>query len=281
MRQDGNAWQVQPRQMTASLTNDLQRLGLGPGDVVLVHSSLSGLGHVEGGADAVIDALLDAAGPAGTVLFPTLTGSPVDGPDAPPIMDVRTTPCWTGRIPETARMRPGAIRSLHPTHSITALGAGAGRYASDHESGASPCDAHSPYFRLVTEGGFILLLGGVGQESNTTLHCLEEIANVPYHLQEETTDGVVIDTHGNRQIVRNRLHLWRNRLYPEGLERDFPQINGPLETGGAMRTGRVGQSTSVLLSARAMAGIVLPLLAKDPLYLLSQDGRRTLAGHAP
>jgi aminoglycoside 3-N-acetyltransferase len=215
------------------------------------------------------------------VLFPTLTGSPADGPDAPPIMDVRTTPCWTGRIPETARQRRDAIRSLHPTHSIAVLGARAGRYARGHESGESPCDTHSPYFRLITEGGFILLLGGVGQESNTTLHCLEELGNVPYHLQEETTDGVVIDASGNRRIVRNRLHLWRNLLYPEGLERDFPRINGSLEAKGAMRFGRVGQSTSALISAQAMAGIVLPFFVKDPLYLLSQYGRRLFAGTAP
>ena len=106
-------WMERPRQTTASLSSDLQRLGLSVGDIVLVHSSLSGLGHVEGGADAVIDALLDAVGAAGTVLFPTLTGSPADGPDAPPIMDVRTTPCWTGSShrPKWARRRyPASLR---------------------------------------------------------------------------------------------------------------------------------------------------------------------------
>ena len=62
------------------IVRGLGELGLRPGDVVLVHSSLSSFGYVEGGADAVIDALLDAVGPEGTVMVPTLTGSPEDSP---------------------------------------------------------------------------------------------------------------------------------------------------------------------------------------------------------
>jgi len=259
-------WQSQPTVTTAALVDDLRRLGLAEGSVVLVHSSLSRLGNVEGGAEAVIDALLAAVGPGGTVLFPTLTGTEGDGPESPPVIDVRSTPCWTGRIPETARRRPGAIRSLHPTHSIAALGAEAARYAAKHETGQTPCDEHSPYDRLITEGGFILLLGEVTQDSNTSLHCLEELAEVPYHLQPAPTDGVVIDADGRRHVVRNRLHLW-------GWERDFPRVDEPLAAAGAMRVGRVGASTSRLIAARRFADVLLPLLREDPLYLLNEEAR--------
>lgn len=255
---------------TAELVADLGRLGVPRGATVLVHSSLSRLGHVEGGAEAVIDALLEAVGPAGTVLFPTLTGTERDGPDCPPVIDVRSTPCWTGRIPETARQRPGAVRSLHPTHSIAALGAAAERFAAGHETGASPCDAHSPYHRLIEESGFILLLGGVTQGSNTTLHCLEELAGVPYHLQPESTDGIVIDAEGRRHVVRNRLHLW-------GWERDFGRIEGPLREVGALRIGPVGRSTSRLIPARALADTILPILRADSLWLLCDAARTEFA----
>jgi aminoglycoside 3-N-acetyltransferase len=248
------------------LAADLRRLGLLPGATVLVHASLSQLGYVEGGADAVIDALLDIVGPEGTVLFPTLTGTEKDGPDHPPVVDVRSTRCWTGRIPETARQRPGAIRSLHPTHSIAALGASAARLTSGHETGATPCDERSPYSRLIEGSGWILLLGGVTQESNTTLHCLEELAGVPCHLQAEPTDGIVIDGEGRRHIVRNRLHLWR-------WERAFPKVDGPLETAGALRIGPVGRSMSKLISADALAETIVPILRADPLWLLSDEAR--------
>ena len=162
-----------------AIVDDLRALGLREGDVVLVHSSLSGLGWVEGGAETVIDALVEAVGPGGTVLFPTLTGTEHDGPEHPPIIELMATPCWTGRVPETARRRPEAMRSVHPTHSVSAIGARAADFTTGHEASRTPCDQHSPYVRLMEEGGKILLLGGVTHESNTTLHALEEMAERP------------------------------------------------------------------------------------------------------
>ncbi len=267
MTDQEDTWRRQPTVTAAQLVTDMHRLGLHEGATVLVHSSLSQLGHVEGGADAVVDALVTVVGPAGTVLFPTLTGSEVDGPQDPPVVDVTLTGCWTGRIPETARRREQAVRSLHPTHSIAALGSAADHYAAGHETGQTPCDEVSPYARLIAKGGFILLLGGVTQESNTTLHCLEELAHVPYHLQPDITDGIVIDFSGNEHVVRNRLHLW-------GWERDFLKVNRPLKGARAIQSGQVGQSTSHLISARLLADTILPMLEADPLYLLSEPARK-------
>ncbi len=267
MGQTERDWRKQPRVTRDALASDLRQLGLGAGAAVLVHSSLSRLGHVVGGAETVIDALLDTVGPAGTLLFPTLTASPHDVPSRPPSMDVRATPCWTGRIPETARRRPEALRSLHPTHSVAAIGAARELYTADHERGTSPCDEHSPYYRLIAEGGHILLLGGVTQQSNTTLHCLEELAAVPYHLQPEVTDCTVIDAAGRVHRIRNRLHMWR-RLP------GFEKVEGPLGAAGALRMGRVGQASARLMPAGVLAEVLLPLLRENPLYLLSDEGRQ-------
>lgn len=248
------------------LVDDLRALGLQDGDVVLVHSSLSGLGWVEGGAATVIDALVEAVGPGGTVLFPTLTGTEQDGPEHPPTIELARTPCWTGMIPETARRRPEAVRSVHPTHSVSAIGARADAYATGHEASRTPCDARSPYARLMDEGGKILLLGGVTHESNTTLHALEEMAEVPYHLQDEETDGIVILPDGRRVVVRTLLHLWR-------WEREFTKVGPYLEQAGVSITGPVGASASTLVSASGLRDVILPLLRDDPLFLLSPDAR--------
>jgi len=43
---------------TQSLVDDLSALGVAPGATLLVHSSLSRLGYVAGGAPAVVQALL-------------------------------------------------------------------------------------------------------------------------------------------------------------------------------------------------------------------------------
>jgi aminoglycoside 3-N-acetyltransferase len=261
---DRTDWRAQPEVTRPQLAADLRAL-VPPGATVLVHSSLSRLGHVVGGADAAIDALLDAVGATGTVLFPTLTGARQDGPDCPPSIDLRATPCWTGRIPETARQRPEALRSKHPTHSVSAIGPAAERYATGHELADTPCDRRSPYYRLVDEGGYILMLGAT-QSSNTTLHCLEELAEVPYHLQDEWTTGRVVDADGREHAVRNRLHLWRWR-------RDFEKIDRPLAETGALTIGKVGQAETRLMPARALHDTILPLMRADPFYLLPEGVR--------
>ncbi|MCX6463126.1 MAG: AAC(3) family N-acetyltransferase, partial [Pseudonocardiales bacterium] len=57
-----------PFRTRADLHADLERLGLRPGDDVLAHAAVSRVGRLLGGPDTLIDALLDAVSPGGTVL---------------------------------------------------------------------------------------------------------------------------------------------------------------------------------------------------------------------
>src|SRR6478672_9626519 len=105
----------------ADLVEGLRALGLRLGALVQVHSSLSRLGFVEGGAETVVDALLEAVGLAGTVMVPTFNHGKAD------IYDPRTTPSISGAVTEALRKRPGAHRSIHPTHPYAAIGPDAER----------------------------------------------------------------------------------------------------------------------------------------------------------
>ncbi|GHA15083.1 hypothetical protein GCM10010389_62130 [Streptomyces echinoruber] len=117
-----------------SLAAELGALGVESGETLLVHSSLSSLGWVCGGAVAVVQGLLDALGPGGTLVVPTQTGDLSDpalwnNPPVPeewwpairaamPAYDPRITPSHgVGVIPETVRTWPGALRSAHPPPS--------------------------------------------------------------------------------------------------------------------------------------------------------------------
>lgn len=250
----------------ARLADDLRTLGLRLGDDVLVHSSLRGLGHVEGGASSVVDALLDAVGPGGTVLFPTITAAAEHGPAHPPRVVLAATPGWTGAIPEAARVRPDSVRSVHPTHSVVALGARARELTDGHASSVTPCDASSPYGRLADRGGRVLLLGGVTHSSSTSLHGVEERAGVPHHLQDEPTDGVVVLPDGTEVVVRGRLHQW-------GWDRDFERVADPLRAAGVQLDGRVGAGAATLVEARGYVDVLVPLLLTDPTYLLAEHER--------
>ncbi len=243
----------------ADISTGLRELGLRPGDSVLVHSSLSSFGYVVNGADAVIDALLEVVEGTGNVIVPTLTGTAEDGPDRPPVFDVRHAPCWTGRIPSVLMKRSEAKRSLHPTHSVAGIGPQVAVLEEGHEDCLTPCGELSPYYRLAVHGGYILLMG-VDQESNTTIHTAEELAEVPYHMQKRTTETVVIDHRGIRHVKPMLLHDW-------GTPRDFQRIDDQLLSLGIMKTGVIGNCTIRLIHSLSMIEWLVNILRKDPQYL--------------
>lgn len=236
-------------------------LGLKSGDTILVHCSLSSFGYVEGGVSAVINALLETTGPEGTVMVPTLTGKPEDSPDNPPVFDVRATKCWTGKIPETFRLLPEARRSLHPTHSVSAIGGRRDELVAGHENTDTPCDKQSPYYKNALWGGYIILIG-VDQERNTTVHCCEEIAGVPYHLQSEITDIYITNYNSEKILIRNRLHDWSK------LPTDFNKFEPVFAEKGVMKTGKIGNATIRVMSAAGMLETAVDLLTENPLFLL-------------
>lgn len=241
-------------------------LGIGAGDVVLMHSSLSSFGHVDGGADAVIDGVLDAVGPTGTLVIPTLTGHEDLSPANPPHVDLRTTTCWTGQIPETARQRAHAVRSTHPTHSCAALGARREEVTRDHHRSPTPCGLTSPYFRVAACGGYIAMVGCT-LTACTTCHTAEELANLEYVCQKDVARGTCIDRNGQRIETPCRLHRY------DGPERDFPALEPILLERGLMRIGSIGPCEVRLVRSMGLIETALDQLRFDPMFLTTERRR--------
>ena len=251
----------------ASIRDDLKSLGLREGDCVMMHSSLSALGTVEGGADAVVDALLDVLAATGTLLVPAFrdsvwgdpadfTNSDCDCSNADGLCPSQQ-PGFQGIIPETVRRRPGSLRSCHPTHSWVALGPAAKRLLAGHRDCPTICGPGNPFEELVRSDGCVLTLG-VQVNTVTLWHYYEEILLVPYlgHYWPR-------ERHLNHCVGGRRIQY------------EFPGIMQDVcRASGVLHTGPVGKSTSGLMRARDFDAFLATIMADDPYCLVLRPPSR-------
>ena len=115
-------------------------LGLREGDLAMVHSSVDALGL---GFPFVrlLPLLRRIVGAEGTLLFPAthLVERPERWFERDEVFDVRRTPTAMGLLSEMARRQSDAMRSLHPTHSVVAVGPLAGELVATHHCDPHPC----------------------------------------------------------------------------------------------------------------------------------------------
>lgn len=258
------------------LTLELTALGVRHGGVLMVHARISALGWVVGGSGAIVQALLDALGPDGTLIaYAGWEDDPYDVAQWPaawraayeadlPPFDPHTAEAVhaNGRLPERIRTWPGAVRSHQPEAGIVAVGRRADWLAADH-----PMDdaygAGSPLAKLVEADGQVLMLGAP-LSTVTLLHHAEATARVAKKRR------VVY----RMPLLSNGQTIWRefqdidtaNGAFPYelvadevattpgiGPERDpFEAIARQALAAGIGGEGRVGAAPSVLFPARGL-----------------------------
>jgi aminoglycoside 3-N-acetyltransferase len=234
-----------------SLIQDFKQLGLQKGMHVIVHSSLSSIGYVSGGAVAVVQALMQVITDQGTIVMPTHTSDNSDpslwgNPPVPeewwPIM--RQTmpafhPAYTptrgmGKIVEVFRTFPDVFRSNHPTYSFAAWGKHAKRITQRHPLDY-PMGEDSPLAKLYETDGSILLLG-VGYDSNSSLHLAE-------YRQKQ-----LVDNNESAAIQRNEEREWVTFENIEYQTERFSQIGSDYESNRKVFIGNVGNAEVRLIS---------------------------------
>lgn len=239
------------------LRSGLLALGVRPGGMLLVHSSLRALGAVPGGSETVIQGLLEALGPEGTLLLPALSYELVTRRS--PRFDILHTPSNVGAIPEAFRTRPGTRRSLHPTHSVCAVGRCAVALLEPHAADTTPCGPNSPFHTLPEQGGQILMLG-CGLSPNTSMHAIEELAAPPY-LYADPIEYTLVLADGQELVKTYTPHSFR------GWRQRYDRIGEILGAPG-LRTGGVLAAQAQLIEAEAMWVVALTELRRDPFYFV-------------
>ena len=192
---------------TEILTNDLR---LASGDVVFVHSSLDQL-NLDFPFYRVLTLLRNVIGPEGTMLFPAYPNHRISSYEyllQGRVFDVRRTPSYAGLLTEFARKQPAAVRSLHPTKSVSAIGPLARELTSTHQLSRYPYDACSPFFKLTEHQSKIVGLG-VWTSRLSFVYCVddamkEEFPARVYH--DQVFSVPCIDYDGQTQIVETYAH---------------------------------------------------------------------------
>lgn len=233
----------------------LQRLGLQAGVKLGVHCSLSSLGFVEGGPQAVIEALFETVGPDGTIVMSTyLVGPPIHLSEADIAKGVTwkikrisfndlDTPSGMGVIADAFRRHPDVVRWYHPVHSVSAWGKDANQFSQSFKP-------------LVEAGGKILLLG-VEMDRCSALHIAEDMVTLPEDI---------------RRLMRWEVPPELLKVYPpdewvigcKGAWGDFLIVQAEAEKLGMIVSTTIGSATVRLFDAKPMVDLYAQLLREDP-----------------
>ncbi len=255
----------------ADIVEGLRALGLGRSSAVIVHSSLSSFGRVEGGATSVCRALLDTCG---TVLMPAFTWSrtallPPPGLERPlnastpsrswgefesslaqavPYSPTVPVDRAIGILPETLRMWFPHERSPHPLLSFIASGLHARKLVAaqrlDHFLG--------PVEALAELGGDVLLLG-VGHERNTAIHLAEhQLGRARFCRYAKAAPGV-----------------WMELPNIAGCSEGFGKVETRLEA--YTREVWIGECRARLVPLDAVLTAARNMIEQDPAALLCED----------
>ena len=229
---------------------DLRLGGIRRGDVIFMHSALSSIGHVEGGADAVIDAVLDVIGREGTFAVSTMS---FNNP-----FDAENDPSTVGIISETHRHRADSIRSLRPVHCINAIGARAKELTENHELCETNCGIGSPYLKLRDMHAKIVMLG-VDLNRNTTMHAIEDIMDAVYLIDRTIPAPKYMPDYQHKTMVM--------RKFCPG-HRNFIGFTPVLRRAEALIEICIGNANVKIIDVAKMFDIGEELLRKDPLAFL-------------
>ena len=240
------------------LISDLTRLGVCKGDHLAVVLSFKKVGYVRGGPNAFIDALIEIVGSEGTIMMNTHTpGVPIYAIDEKFVFDSKSTPCWTGVVPETLRKRKEAVRSNNPMYSVTAIGKKADYLIQDHLNSSS----YVPYSRLSRINGKYLAIG-LGNKLVAIRHQAQRQAG----LYQIVTRPIAIkykDFQGKNKLFVSNWAPCTTRI---------EELTPIIKNAGILKTGKIGNGQALISSAKELSEFLTNNLKKDPTLNLCDSG---------
>ena len=250
------------------IINACKEAGVCKGQTIMVHTSLSSLGYVCGGAQTVIEALIHCVGKEGTIMMPTQSWKNLDPKTGVywqepeewwdvireniPAYDKRITPTNTmGAVAEMFRQWQGTLRSDHPARSVAAWGRHA-EYLTENHDLSNIFGEGSPIGKLYELDGYVLLIG-VGYDKNTSLHLADVRAEYPgKHMVTESS-----------AVMENGQRIWKSyeTLAVDG--EDFEEIGKAFEQTGQVKHAKLGCAALSMMSQRALVDFAVKWMEEN------------------
>ena len=252
----------------SDIVDALNSVGLKQGDSVMVHTSLGQIGYVCGGAQTVIEALIEVVEGQGTIMMPTQSWKNLD-PEIGvhwevdevdwdvirenwPAYDKAITPTNTmGSVAEMFRSWPGTLRSDHPARSVAAWGKNAGYLTENHDLSNIFGDT-SPIGKLYELDGKVLLIG-VDYDKNTSLHLADVRADYPgKHTSIE-----------HSAVMEKGKRVWKayETLFVDG--EDFVDIGTAFEAVYTVSRFKLGNAEVKLMKQRELVDFAVEWIEKN------------------
>ena len=240
------------------LLEDIVGLGVKEGDILNVKVSMKSIGKIQGGAETLIEALLDAVGKSGTIFCDAFVQSfPAYKVRLNPKSYITTqeTPSYAGAFVNAMIKYPSSKRSSHPIHKFVAIGA----HADWVEEHTTHSGNYRVLFRLIENNAKNLKIGlpekvpGVG-----TTHCTIESLG-----WKEKMKPLAVSYYDENGKIRIYEHNW-----PTGCMKAFNKFIPLYEKEDNWGSkGKVGDSYALLTNMRVSYDLEMKICKNNPDFL--------------
>jgi aminoglycoside N3'-acetyltransferase len=241
------------------LVEHLKNIGISYGCLLHLKVSLKSIGEIEGGANALIEALIEVVGQAGTIVSNGFICSytlPLSKRHSK-IISNQLSPSYAGALANAMISHPKMERSHHPIQKFVAIGAQAKELMEAHtpESGA-----YDVLNDLIDKGALNLTIGDKLNIGGTA-----HVSIIKTGLKK-----VMIPMGVNYKDASGNIILF-NVNWIGGCTKGFIKFNPHFKAAGIVLEGKIGNAPAFLTRMRDTLKIESEIINRDPSFFFCDD----------
>lgn len=241
------------------LLHDLKKIGVEKGDLLHLKISMRAIGRIEGGANTLLNALLEAVGESGTIISDAFVKAfpiPMSETNKEKISDDET-PSYAGVFANEMIKHPKNIRSKHPIHKFAAIGKQAEEFCNNHTEKSGAYDLLE---EMAKQDAKNLTIGGDVIGVGTTHIAIEKCK---YDRKVKNMGRYFINSKGEKELAKID---WKGAC-GAGIRKFLPLY----ENGALINRGKIGNADSILTSMKKTLEVEMKKITEDPYFFFCDD----------